>query len=155
MHTNIVGLGAVTGVDPPSGEVIADFEGAENVTTIMCNGTDGRVPPIQLETRWSIENFRNTPGLQAITNDLDTNLFVVSGDPDPVGPSGSFRNRLTILRLTSELDGTTIYCGIGATPQQANFPLRIYSMFSYLSLCQITINIMMLYSLSRSPSAAG
>ena len=126
---NLIGLGAVIGVDPPSGSVIADFEGAENVTTIMCNATDGRVPPIQLETRWSIDNFRGVAGLQTITNDFDTNLFVVSGDPDPVGPSGSFRNQLTILRLTSELDGVTIYCGIGAFPQQANFPLRVYRKF--------------------------
>ena len=127
----MLGLGAVEGVDPPSGSVIADFEGAENVTTIMCNVTDGRVPPNQFESRWSVQDFRGVAGLQTLTDDFDTNLFLVSGDPDPIGPSGSFRNRLTILRLTTELDGTIIFCGIGAFPQQANFPLRIYRKFSY------------------------
>ena len=118
------------GVDPPSGSVIANFEGAENVTTIMCNVTDDRpIPPVQLETRWSIENFR-VAGLQTITDNFNTSLFLVSGDPDPVSPSGSFRNRLTILRLTSDLDGVTVFCGIGALPQQASFPLRIYRKFN-------------------------
>ena len=121
------------GVDPPSGQVIADFEGAENVTTIMCNVTNGALSPIQLETRWSIANFRGEASLQTIT---DINLFLVSGDPNPISPSGSFRNRLTILRLTSELDGATVFCGIGALPQQANFPLRIYRMFSCRTPCQ-------------------
>ena len=135
---NIVALGAVEGVDPPSGEVIADFEDTVNFTTIMCSVTDGGVPPTQLETRWSIQDFRGEPRLQTITNTFDTNLFFVSGDPMSGG--GSFLNRLTILRLTSELDGVTVFCGIGAFPQQANFPLRIYRKFSYRydKLCQMS-----------------
>ena len=111
------------GVDPPSGSVTANHEGTENVTTINCNVTDGRTPPVQLPTRWSIQDFRGVAGLQTITDDFDTDLFFVSGDRRQ---SGTFRNRLTILRLSSELDGVTLYCGIGAFPQQANFPLRIY-----------------------------
>lgn len=71
--------------------MIADFEGAENVTTIMCNVTNGRVPPTQLESRWSIQDFRGVAGLQTIIDDFDTNLFLVNGDPDPIGPCGSFR----------------------------------------------------------------
>lgn len=118
------------GVDPPSGQVIADFQGAENFTTIMCNVTDGRVPPTQLDTRWGIENFRGVAGLQTIVDNFDTDLFLVSGDPMSGG--GSFRNRLTILRLTPELDGVTVFCGLGAFPRQANFPLRIYRKLVYL-----------------------
>ena len=132
---NTVGLGAVEGVDPPSGQVIADFEGAENVITIMCNVTNGGNPLIQLETRWSIANFRGKADLQIITDTFNTSLFLVSGDPDPMGPSGSFRNRLTILRLTSDLDGVILFCGVGALARQANFPLRIYRKFS---ICIIT-----------------
>ena len=118
------------GVDPPSGQVIADFQGAGNLTTIMCNATDGGVPPTQLDTRWGIENFRGVAGLQTIVDNFDTNLFLVSGDPMSGG--GSFRNRLTILRLTPELDGVTVFCGLGAFPRQANFPLRIYRKLVYL-----------------------
>ena len=77
-------------VDPPSGSVIADFEGAENVTTIMCNVTDRRfTPPIQLTTRWSIQDFRDVDGLQTITDDFDTNLFFVHGDSDHIGSFGN------------------------------------------------------------------
>ena len=56
-------------------------------------------------------------GLQTITDNFDTELFLVNGDPDLRG--GTFRNQLTILRLGSELDGVTVYCGIGAFPQQS------------------------------------
>ena len=127
-----IGIETRAFVDPPSGSLIADIEGAINTTTLTCNVTDGGVPPIQLETRWSIENFRSEAGLQTITNDFETNLFLVSGDPDPVGPSGSFRNRLTILRLTSELNGATVFCGIGAFPQQASFSLIVYCKFPFM-----------------------
>ena len=113
----MIGLGAVEGVDPPSGSVIANFEGTENVTTINCNVTDGRTPSVQLPTRWSIQDFRGVAGLQTITDNFDTELFLVNGDPDLRG--GTFRNQLTILRLSSELDGVTVYCGIGAFPQQS------------------------------------
>ena len=39
---------------------------------------------------------------------------------------------LYILRLTSELDGVTVFCGSGALPKEAIFPFRIYREFSYL-----------------------
>ena len=109
-------------VDPPSGSVIANFEGTENVATLMCNVT---FMGIQAQTRWGIEDFRGVPGLQNILENFDSSLFLVSGDIDPAD-GFMLRNQLTILRLTSELDGTTLYCGTGASPQQANFFLRLY-----------------------------
>ena len=36
---------------------------------------------------------------------------------------------LTILNLTFELDGATVFCGTGAQPQQANIRLRVFSKF--------------------------
>ena len=131
---NLIGLGAIDFVDPPNGSVIADFEGAENITTIMCNVTDARFsPPIQLTTRWSIQDFRGVLDLQTITDDFDTNLFLIHGDSDTIG---SLRNQLTILRLTSELDGATVYCGSGAFPREAIFLLRIYRKFFCQTTCQ-------------------
>ena len=38
----------------------------------------------------------------------------------------NLRNRLTILRLAPELDGTILYCGTGAMPKTANFSIKIY-----------------------------
>ena len=118
----MIGLGAVQFVDPPSSSVIANFEGTENVTTLMCNVTFNG---IQAQTRWGIEDFRGVPGLQNIVDNFDVNLFLVSGDIDPAD-GFMFRNQLTILRLAPELDRTTLYCGTGAMPQQADFHIRCY-----------------------------
>ena len=111
--------------DPPSGQVIADFEGAENFTTIMCNITAASGG--QATTRWGIENFRGVSTLQNILRSFEPTLFLISGDL-----IGQFNidNRLTILRLAPELDGAILYCGTGALPQQANFPIRIYRKFT-------------------------
>ena len=64
-------------VDPPSGQVIADFEGTEDVITLTCNVTFNGA---QATTRWTIENFRGVSGLQNIREDFDPDLFVLSGD---------------------------------------------------------------------------
>ena len=114
-------------VDPPSGTVIANFEGTENVTTLTCNVTDDQTGD-QAITAWSIENFRGVSEARAILLDLAPELFLFSGDPFPSDPSFTFINRLTILRLTSELDEVIVYCGIGAgaAAEQANFTLRVY-----------------------------
>ena len=121
----VVGHGAVQFVDPPSGEVIANFEGSENFTTIMCNvtGSSGT----QATTRWGIENFRNVSTLQNILGSTEPTLFLISGDC--VNGNININNRLTVLRLIPELDGAILYCGTGALPQQANFPIRIYREF--------------------------
>ena len=45
ISTVIISLAEIQAfVNSPSGQVIAGFEGAENVTTINCNTTDSRVP---------------------------------------------------------------------------------------------------------------
>ena len=119
-----IGYGAVQFVDPPSGQVIADFEGAENFTTITCNVTAASGG--QATTRWGIENFRGVSTLQNILVSFDPTLFLISGD---IFRGFNIANRLTILRLASELDGAILYCGTGALPQQANFPIRIYRKF--------------------------
>ena len=93
-----------------------------NFTTLFCNVTFSNV---QAQTRWGIENFRGVPGLQNIVDGFDVDLFLVGGDVDP-SDGFMFRNRLTILRLAPELDGVTLYCGTGASPQQGNFRVRIY-----------------------------
>ena len=109
--------------NPPSGSVIANFEGTVNNTIITCNVTNSR--RTQITTQWNLENFGNAaPGvLVSIVN--APKLFEVGGDPRP--DSGTYENQLTVLNLTRELDEVIVYCGLGAYPRQANFLLRLYS----------------------------
>ena len=116
----------VENVSPLNGSIIADFEGALNTTTLMCDVlvNDGT---LQITTQWNIENFRGSTGLQVLPP--DENLFLLTGDELPSDPIFTAHNHLVLLNLTSELDGVTIYCGTGRLPQLANFNLRIYRMF--------------------------
>ena len=120
------GHGAADFVDPPTGTLIVNFEGTlENAVTITCNITNG---VNQIGTQWSIENFRNSPNLISLPSN---NIPEIAIDGD-LRPSGStFRNRLTISALTSQLDGVIIHCGTGEQPRQANYPVRIYRKFYY------------------------
>ena len=129
----ISGLGIdaiISFIDPSSGSVIANFEGSENITTISCNVTAVIAQGgIQATTRWNIENFRGVSGLQQIHDGFDRELFMISGDqPDP-NDTYTFENRLSVLRLTSEMEGITMYCGTGRMPKLANFTFRIYRKF--------------------------
>ena len=117
------GLGATNFIDPPSGTLIANLEGAENATILTCNITNPEGD--QISTQWNVGNFRGSG-----PNDLrhvidDPELFFVSGDPIP-NSTFLFDNRLTILSWTTELDEVIVYCGNGQMPQQANFILRVY-----------------------------
>ena len=82
-------------VNPPSGLVVASFEGIENVTTLRCNVTASE---IQTTTRWRTKDFRGVTNLQFVHQDFDCYLFLVSGDRDPIG-GHKFHNQLTILKL--------------------------------------------------------
>ena len=126
-----LGLGAAQLIDPPSGSVIADFEGTINATTINCVVTD------QLGTRaintWSLGNFRDVPE-QGFTLDLAPELFLLGGDPIPNFPDFTYHNQMTILNLTSELDRVVLYCAL-QTEIVANFTLRIYRKDPTYSSC--------------------
>ena len=118
-----LGLGAVDFVDPPSGSVIANFEGTLNVTTLTCNiSNNGQ----QVSTQWNLMGSGSQDLVPIVEG---SELFLISGDPDPTDARFSLRNRLTILNLTSELDGVIVYCGTRAQPRKANFRLRLFSKF--------------------------
>ena len=124
------GHGAADFVDPPSGTLIVNFEGTlENAVTITCNITHIIQNVVtQIGTQWSIENFRNSPNLLSLPNNNIPEI-TIEGD---LRPSGStFRNRLIISALTSQLDGVIIHCGTGEQPREANYPVRIYRKFYY------------------------
>ena len=120
-----VGLALATFVNPPSGSVIANFEGAVNASILTCNVTN--TAGFITSTAWFVQNFRGSSLLQTIFNDFFPEVFSVGGDPVPTDPTRTFRNQLTLLNFTAELDGATLYCGTGQNREQANFFLRVYS----------------------------
>ena len=63
--TIYIGLGvAIT--DPPSGSVIAGFEGTRNVITLVCNVTNPALNNEQDIVVWSIANFRGGSGVAGL-----------------------------------------------------------------------------------------
>ena len=115
-------LGAVDFVNPPSGSVIADFEGMQNASTLTCNVSDGR--GLQILTQWTLKNYggHGSP-LQLVS--VAPDFFSVSGDPTSF-PGITYRNHLVVSSLTAELDTVMVYCGGNDELEQANFTLRIY-----------------------------
>lgn len=115
--------GAENFFQPPSGSVIANFEGTTNAAVLTCNVTNEQ--GLQVSSQWTLGNFRGH-GSQLQSVAVAPELFLVAGDQVTSDPRITYRNRLTVLRLTSELDGAKVYCGGGGQLQQANFTLRIY-----------------------------
>ena len=122
--------------DPPSGSLIADFEGAINSTIITCDFVN-RIRD-QTNTDWSVINFRGVSNIQTLSSNLE--IFHFSGDPIPGSvPPQIFRTRLTVLNMSNDLDQVTILCGSNIFPT-ANFYFRIYrkSKLFYLSCSLLT-----------------
>ena len=118
-------MGAVDFVDPSSGSTIFNLEGAINATTLTCNISHNG---LQISTQWHW--MRGSGSILDLVPISDVSEdFVVSGNPDPTDPRFTFRNRLTIVNWTSELDGATVFCGTGAQPKQANIRLRVVCKF--------------------------
>ena len=128
-------LGAVDFVAPPSGSVIANFEGTLNAATLRCNISSNQ--GTQIGTQWNIENFGGNPALQGVSN-AAPDLFEIGGDLRPGSTTDTFFNQITILNITRDLDNVIIYCGTGVQPRQANFTIRIYRKFNLIE-CLHTI----------------
>ena len=95
--------------------MIANFEGAINATTLICNVTRGEN---QIDTFWRIANFRGVAGNQALINLISSqNIFMAHG---------LYLNELRVTNWTSEVDQVIVFCGTGSEPTQANVTLRIY-----------------------------
>ena len=122
-------LGQIT--DPPNGSLIVDFEGAINTTIITCHIINRTRD--QINTEWSVTNFKGLSSFQTLSSNPE--IFHFSGDPIPgTMPTQTFRNRLTILNMSNDLDRVTLSCGSNIFPTQALFFFRIYrkSEFSLL-----------------------
>jgi hypothetical protein len=110
-------------IDPPSGSVVANFEGSLNATTLTCNiSHEGS----QRFTFWSIANFRGIAGIQSLGTLRDQNLplqLMLRMD--------SFFNQVIVTNWTTELDQVIIFCGLGSQRTQANITLRLYRKFKF------------------------
>lgn len=67
------------------------------------------------------------PNLVLISSGAFPTLFSFTGDPVATDPNRTYLNQLTILKLPSDLDRATIFCGTATDRQQAQFFLRVYS----------------------------
>ena len=82
-------------------------------------------------------NFRGVPE-QGFSVDLAPELFLLGGDPIPNLGGLTYGNQMTILKLTSELDGVVLYCALQLRIV-ANFTLRIYHKLN-LTIAICTLN---------------
>lgn len=117
--------------DPPSGTLIVNFEGAENVTTIVCELFGDADLENRTTTLWFIQDFGDQPGDQQIRESSGTfsDIFLITGADRNVSVDSSiqtYRNNLTILSFDANLDGATVYCNSGGNMMISNYSLRIY-----------------------------
>ena len=98
--------------DPDNGTLIADFEGATNLSVLVCKAFSHNQ---QTPTVWSMRNFTSDKLLP-----LPQTLAV---------DDGLYNSALAVLNLTPDLDGVVLYCGTKERPKLAHFQLRIYSKF--------------------------
>lgn len=122
----------ITNLNPSNGSVIVDFKGSINATTITCDvvNTTGN----QINTEWSVTNFRELSNFRMLSDITAPEIFLLSGDPIPgTVPNQTYRNRLTVLVLSNDLDQVTIFCGSSAFPTLAHVSFRVYRKYRSLS----------------------
>ena len=107
---------------PSSGTLLADSLGAENFTILNCSILASSTPVTVL---WRVENFRNSSTDLVVKSDTAPELFYIE---EKVTKSKHFftQSHLTILNLTSDLDGVVVFCGTNEDPKLANFSIRVY-----------------------------
>jgi hypothetical protein len=82
-------------------------------------------------TEWSVINFKGVSSFQTLSGNPE--IFRFSGDPIPGTISTqTFRNKLTILNFSIDLDRVTIFCGSNTSSAQAHFFSEFTVSLSYL-----------------------
>jgi hypothetical protein len=109
---------------PSSGMFLADNLGTENFTTLNCSILAYNEP---VYIRWSMENFRSISSNLTVDNDTAPESFYIEESMINITSTNFFtQSHLTILNLTSDLDGVVVFCGTHEDPKVANFSLRVY-----------------------------
>lgn len=117
-------------LNPANGSVTAQFIGAVNAVSFECDIfhqiSSGEL--LQILTTWRLQNFRRSGNNSIVV--LQANFeqeFLISGTAIPSSPFNStYRNRLTVLRFTEDLDRAVLICGTG-NQKMGYFFLRVYS----------------------------
>ena len=116
-------------MNPPNDSVVAHLPGTINATVIECNvfqeiSNDGEL--LQISTTWALLNFRSISQI-IVSNIGFAGLFLIGGTPSPSGfLCSTFRNRITVLNFTKDLDESVLVCGT-AKEGQGYFNFRVYS----------------------------
>ena len=115
----------LTGIFPESGTSIEDFEGTQNIS-FFCELSENGNPIV---TNWFQQSRQDKErgGNGAVITERNTNFVSTGRILSSGGVSLSQNTNLTILVLTEELDGTTIFCGREVAMPLADFTLRVYS----------------------------
>lgn len=113
-------------LSPGNGSVTAQPIGAVNAAVFECDifHEDGSGESLQITTIWMLQNFQSRNQTTLV---IQSDLFMVSGDPQPPGSfSETYRNRVVVRNFTEGFDGAVLICG---TENQDNgyFNLRVYS----------------------------
>ena len=115
--------------NPPPGSLLS-YDESQSGPTINCVGyvllgTDLALQP----TRWSVtERGKNTTSIS-----VSTSTFMLSSDLTPFFLLAT--TNLTVLNVTSNLDGATINCFNPNTANFASFVVKIYRKSSSVVVC--------------------
>lgn len=113
---------SVENESPPPNMTIAELEGPTNIT-FNCDVYEN----VQVSTLWSYR--LPSASARIIVNPDDHLEFVINGTvrENPI-PFPTFRNRLTVVNMTSRLDGAQLFCGHARQGfnELAMWTLRVY-----------------------------
>ena len=117
-------------LSPPNGSIAAQLAGAANAVTFQCDVFQmdaSRGELVQVTTTWTLQ--KPDGSLMLVVQFAFVGVFMIGGTPQP---SGSFlptyRNRLTVVSFTEDLDGSMLMCGT-ESETAGYFRLRLYSRF--------------------------
>ena len=116
-------------VSPANGSTVGHLTGSVDPVVFECNirgEQDGQI----VTTSWTLQNYRGVSGERFVVQSDFLDVFSISGDIRPAG--STYRNRLTVLNFTEELDGTVLRCKYSRKVLAINeglFYLRVYSKF--------------------------
>ena len=120
----------VLNLSPTPSTTVAELEGPTNIT-FNCDTYDGELT--QVTTLWTYR-LPSDSASSIIVNPEDHLEFVISGTTGNNSfPFPTFRNRLTIVNMTSRLDGVLLFCGgfRQGFNELASWTLRVYRELSH------------------------
>ena len=115
-------------LSPANGSTTAQLARAVNAAVFECavykESSEGGL--FQITTTWTIQPSGSSDRNLIIQSDA---RFSIGGTATPSGSfSATYRNRLTVVEFTEDLDGAILMCGT-AEREEGFFNIRVYSKF--------------------------